>query len=129
MLSYLTQVFFNQSTSTLPYSFYHLHPSRVCHLVTSIHSMTPRPCQLYSRLVPPRYRCNPITRRRCLYCWLTSSLSTLIREYLWSHCTSLLPNLEFGDLNFFFALFNSFSLIICLTICIRIVHAVARILR
>ena len=31
------------------------NPSPVCHLVTSIHSMTPRPCQLYFRPVPPRY--------------------------------------------------------------------------
>ena len=43
------------STSTLPHSFSSLHPSPVCHLVTSIHSMTPRPRQLCFRPVPPRY--------------------------------------------------------------------------
>ena len=43
------------STSTLPYFFSCLHPPPVCHLVTSTHSMTPRPRQLCFRPVPPRY--------------------------------------------------------------------------
>ena len=45
--SYLTHFWFLLSLCLF---FFFLHPSRVCHLVTSIHSMTPRPSQLYSRL-------------------------------------------------------------------------------
>ena len=64
------------STPTPPLLF-PLHPSRG-HLVTSIHSMIldPANCTLaLCHLVTGIY---PITPRRCLYCWLQSSLSTFI---------------------------------------------------
>ena len=83
------------STPTLPHPPSPPHPFRACHLVTSLHSMTSRPC----RALALCHGIYPITPRRCLYCWLKSSLSTLICEYPWSHCTSLHFNLEFGDLN------------------------------
>ena len=86
MLSYLSQVLF-YFHSTFPFS--PLRPSRACHLVTSIHSMTPRPCRLYFRLVLLRYRCIPNN---------TSAVSVAyvlpIHLNLWeplSHCISLHP--------------------------------------
>ena len=48
-----------------------------------------RPSQLYfhqCHLVTGIY---PITPRRCLYCWLLSSLPPSTCEYLWSQCISL----------------------------------------
>ena len=89
-----------------------------------------RPSQLYFRqchLVTGIY---PITPRRCLYCWLLSSLPPSTCEHPWSLCISfLLIHFEISCPNWLirFLMSNSFSLI-CLTICIRIVHAVARLL-
>ena len=56
--------------------FFSLYILPVCHLVTSIHSMTPRPSQLYSRLVPPRYRYIPNN---------TSAVSVLLAPVLPFH--------------------------------------------
>ena len=60
----------------------------------------------------------PITPRRCLYCWLLSSLTPSTCEHPWSHCISFFSiHFEKSCPNWFFRFLvsNSF-LLICLTI-------------
>ena len=104
-------------------------PFPICRLVTSIHSMTPRPCQLYIRPVPPRFGYIPHNTSAVSVSFLLLFSCTPTYFVRHSVLTASSSNLEFVICNLFALLINSSRTSICLSICIRIVHAVARSLR
>ena len=79
LISFHSHSFFSSPSTSFPRSPLHEYTLNAS-----------RPSQLYFRqccLVTGIY---PITPRRCLYCWLLSSLPPSNCEHPWSHCISFL---------------------------------------